>query len=154
MELFFELSKLATVGLVSGFVSSFLAYRAHRQKKWWELRVGAYQELIEALSDLSQYYSSHNQAYLQRYELPDEYKETLSKLWDEGHIKVRISADKGAFIFSDKVDTALKKFIECDNTRQDDYYDHFEINETEVKKCLSTIVKASKLDLKTKWWWL
>ncbi|MCK4843235.1 MAG: hypothetical protein KAT04_15345 [Methylococcales bacterium] len=154
MDLFSELSKLVSVGLISGLISSFLAYRSHRQKKWWELKVSSYQELIEALSDLSQYYSSHYQENLMKNDLSDDYKETLSNMWDEGHRNVRRAADKGAFIFSDEVEMALKKYIKCDDVRQDDYYDHIELHEKEVKTCLSSIVTASRVDLEIKWWWL
>lgn len=154
MEISSELFKLASVGLVSGLFSSFLAYRAHRQKKWWELRVTAYQELVESLSDLSLYYSKHYNAELLKYDLSPEYKKQLNEILNESHRKVRRAADKGAFIFSTEVNSALEEYIKCDDSREDTFYEHVEKHEHEVKKCLSAITKASKKDLKTRWWWL
>jgi len=53
-----ELIKLASVGFIAGLFSSVIANRDHRQRKWWELRVSAYQNAIEALSDLVYYYDT------------------------------------------------------------------------------------------------
>lgn len=59
MELAAELLKLGVVGLIAGIFSSWLANKDYRYRKWWELRVAAYQGAIEALSDIAHYYNSH-----------------------------------------------------------------------------------------------
>lgn len=59
METVLEFLKLAFVGTVAGLFSSFLGNWSFRHKKWWELRVDAYQSAIESLSDLVHYYDVH-----------------------------------------------------------------------------------------------
>jgi len=55
MDSILELIKLVGAGLIAGLFSSALANKNHRQRKWWELRVTAYQNAIDALSDLIYY---------------------------------------------------------------------------------------------------
>ena len=54
-----ELTKLGFVGLIAGLFSSVLSNRDYRQRKWFEMRVKAYQNAIEALSDIVYYYDKH-----------------------------------------------------------------------------------------------
>lgn len=149
-----ELGKLAIVGVVSGLFSSLLAYRAHRQKKWWELRVAAYQEVIAALSDLVHYYSYHYNYHIERRDINDDQEKLLRNFWDEAYPKVRRAADAGAFIFSSKVNEELMEYINVNNERPEFYFEYLESNLYSSKKCLKEIVSSSKYDLKTKWWWL
>lgn len=83
MEAVLELLKLASVGLIAGLFSSFLANRDYRQRKWWELRVAAYQNAIEALSDLVYYYENHYTAEIESRELSKEVQEQLHKYWEQ-----------------------------------------------------------------------
>ncbi len=149
-----ELGKLAFVGLISGVFSSLIAYRAHRQKKWWELRVSAYRELINALSDLANYYSSYIADEVDGHKMSDGYKNMINNQWDKSYLKVRRTADSGAFLFSQRVNDALLKFMEVTENYQECYISHWEDNLSEVRHCLKTVVDASKKDLVAKLWWI
>ena len=47
MKTVLELSKLTTIGIVSGLLSYYLlSNRKHKLEKWWELKITAYQEAI------------------------------------------------------------------------------------------------------------
>lgn len=50
-EIAWELAKMGGTGLVAGLFTAWVTMRDHRDKKWWELRVTAYQIVIDALSD-------------------------------------------------------------------------------------------------------
>ena len=76
MELTFELIKLAVVGLIAGLFSSIIANKDHRQRKWWELRVSAYQNAIESLSDLVYYYDVHYSATIEYRQLEKNFKKS------------------------------------------------------------------------------
>lgn len=98
-----DLFRLAIVGIISGLFSSLIAYRSHRQKKWWEIRVDSYTKLIESLSDVTHYFSSHYDAHTSQRDLSEKYTSKLSDAWDQGFPRVRRAADTGAFIYSPSV---------------------------------------------------
>lgn len=151
MESIAELIKLMGVGLVSGLFSSWIANKDHRQRKWWELRVSAYQNAIEALSDVIYYYECYMAAEVASREISDETAELLSKKCAESFSKLRKYADSGAFIFSDNVSESLKRFIEPYDAIN--YFDHLDTNLFFAKKCLKEIVECSKVDLALKSDW-
>ena len=147
-----ELIKLASVGIIAGVFSSALANRDHRQRKWWELRVAAYQGVIEALSDLVYYYDKHYNAAIESRDLSEEFEKKLSAYWEQSFPRVRKAADSGAFLFSDKANAALRDFMQDKKTEW--YIEHLDITLSKAKKCLANLVECSKEDLKLKPSWL
>jgi hypothetical protein len=143
-----EILKLAGVGLVAGLFSSVIANRDHRQRKWWELRVAAYQNAIEALSDLVYYYDNHFNAEIEYRELSDEFKKKLDGYWEQSFPKVRKFADSGAFLFSEEANAALRELMKKDD--EPSYVDHLDNNLAKARKCLERLVDCSKIDLKLK----
>lgn len=141
-----ELLKLASVGLVAGLFSSVIANRDYRQRKWWELRVGAYQNAIEALSDLVYYYDKHYNAEIEYRELSKEFKEKLDAYWEQSFPKVRKYADSGAFLFSDEANAALRKLMTDDD--EPSYVEHLDNRLAKARNCLNRLVECSKVDLK------
>ena len=152
MDLARELIKLAAVGLIAGLFSSALSSRDHRQRKWWELRVTAYQNAIEALSDLVYYYDKHYNAELEYRELPENFKSKLTTYWDSSFPKVRKLADSGAFLFSDRANAALRNCIRDEH--EDSYIDMLDNNLARARTCLSELVACSKEDLRLRESWL
>ncbi len=148
MEIAAELIKLGAVGLIAGLFSSLLANRDHRYRKWWELRVNAYQGAIESLSDIVYYFEKHYNAEIEYRELPDEFKNKIRDFWDASYPKVRRLADSGAFLFSDRANAALKEFMRDDD--EPSYIEHLDNNLAKSKKCLSELVYCSKQDLRLK----
>lgn len=143
-----ELIKLGAVGIISGIFSAYIATRGHRDMKWWELRVAAYQSVIEALSDLTHYYDSKYKAEVESRELSDEYEEELGRFWKDGYHKVRKAADSGVFLFSEDVNRALKEFMDLKNQNHQSYWEHLDSNLAIAEKCLKTVVKSAKNDLR------
>lgn len=148
MDIAVELIKLGSVGLIAGLFSSLLANRDHRYRKWWELRVSAYQGAIEALSDIVYYYDKHYDAEIESRELPAEFKKKISDFWNASFPKVRRLADSGAFLFSDRANAALRDFVREDN--EPSYFEHLDNNLSKSKKCLAELVACSKVDLRLK----
>lgn len=148
LELILELVKLASVGFLSAVLGSALANRDHRHQRYWELRVAAYQALIDALSDLVHYYDAHYNAELERRDLSEAYRAKLAAHWDDAFPRVRRAADSGAFIFSEPVNAALAELIRRDH--EDDWFTHLDNNLDKSRRCLATIVERSKADLAIK----
>ena len=148
MEIILEFLKLGIVGLIAGLFSSRLANRDYRHRKWWELRVKAYQDAIEALSDIVHYYEKHYKAEIEYRELPEDFKKKISDFWDESYPKVRRLADSGAFLFSTRANAALKEFMRDDDEQT--YIEHLDNNLAKSEKCLAELVSCSKEDLRLK----
>ncbi len=148
MDIAAELIKLGAVGLIAGLFSSVLANRDHRYRTWWELRVGAYQGAIEALSDIVYYYEKYYGAEIESLELPEEFKKKLGEFWDVSYPRVRRLADTGAFLFSDRANAALRDFVRDDD--EPTYFEHLDNNLAKSKKCLAELVACSKVDLQLK----
>ena len=148
-----ELIKLGSVGIIAGLFASFMANRDFRHKKWWELRVAAYQKAIEALSDIVHYYETHKNTW-ETNSLTDEQKQLLNVMIGEARPKIRKLADTGSFLFSNDANIALRVFIDfrvSDIIDPDDYYGPLQI---EARKCLEKLVTLSKKDLKVRNGWL
>lgn len=152
MEMVLELLKLASVGLIAGLFSSLLANRDYRQRKWWELRVAAYQNAIEALSDIVYYYEKHYTAEIESRELSKQFQEELEKYWEQAYPKLRKFADSGAFLFSVEANTALLEFMK--NEHAGSYFEHLDNKLARAMKCLARLIECSKVDLKLKPGWL
>ena len=154
MDTIVEILKLGSVGIVSGLFAAYIATRGHRNKKWWELRVSAYQSVIEALSDLTYYYDKKYIAEAENRELSKEYEAELEKFWDEGYHKVRKAADIGVFLFSENVNTALKEFIDLKNEDHHTYFEYLDSYSAVARKSLKTIVASANTDLRVRDTWL
>jgi len=154
MDTLLELVKLGSVGILAGLFSSFLTNRDHRNKKWWELRVAAYQGLIEALSNLNHYFDSNYSAELNNQSLDGTHEKELRKYFDNSIHKIRIAADSGAFLYSDKVNESLRELMELRNANHDTWFEYLDENLAVTKKCLKSVVSSSKVDLQVKSSWL
>ena len=147
MDAALELLKLGFVGLVAGFFTSFVANRDYRYRKWWELRVAAYQAVIEALSDMYHSYDSFLTAEIRQNEIPPERKGELDKLLSDGYARVRKAADTGSFLFSKDAAVALEAYRKSRDRDHDSYVEYLDDGCAEVKKCLNALVECSKKDL-------
>ena len=143
-----ELTKLGFVGLIAGLFSSVLSNRDYRQRKWFEMRVKAYQNAIEALSDIVYYYNEHYDAEITRCDLSEERSKQLRAFWEQSFPKVRKYADSGAFLFSAEANAALKELMTDDN--EESYFEHLDNNLFKVTKCLTLISRMFKSLFKTK----
>ncbi len=150
MDIIPEFLKLGTVGLIAGLFSSYLANRDYRSRKWWELRVAAYQSAIESLSDLIYYYDRQYSALIENYQLPDDSRKKLDEYWETGFHKIRKSADSGAFLFSLEANMALSEFMNLSDEKNDTYDEHLNQRLGGAQKCLAKLVEFSKVDLKLK----
>ncbi|WP_076407577.1 hypothetical protein [Shewanella sp. UCD-KL12] len=148
MDTISELLKLGSVGIISGLFSAYIATRGHRNKKWWELRVAAYQSVIEALSDLTHYYDRKYKAEIESRELSDEYEAELGMFWDDSYHKIRKAADSGVFLFSKDVNVALKEFMDLKNESHHTYFEHLNSYLAVADKCLKTVVASANKDLR------
>jgi len=150
MDIVLELIKLGSVGVLAGAFASLMANRDHRQQKWWELRIQAYKEVIEALSELLQYFDTYLNATVAKEKLTEDQKNELLDIRKNGFQRVRRAADAGAFMFSTEVEDALNELVSESNISYLTFYDQIYEGWASTRKCLDVLVKCSKNDLQLK----
>ena len=152
MEVFIELLKMGVVGLVAGMFSAFMALRKYKYEKWWEMRVNAYKNVIENLSDLTAIYQRRNDTWENSPVEPAEIHHELERLRTE----IRKHKDMGAFLFSPEAEKALIEVIsfKVDYKEVYDPSDIYGPFSVVAKKGLAKIVELSKKDLAVKDSWL
>lgn len=154
MDTIIELLKLGSVGILAGLFSSFITSRDYRNKKWWELRIAAYQSLIEALSDLNHYFNSNYNAEIKNQELDGSHEKKLRVYFDNSFHKIRVAADSGAFLYSEKVNKSLQELMAIRSANHDTWFEYLDENLAVTEKCLRSVVSSSKIDLQVKSSWL
>lgn len=148
-----DVMRMAGAGLVGGLFSALIAAKDHRFKKWWELRVAAYQGVIEALSDLAYAFDTHLQAEIEGRELSDERNSQLGELISAAFTRVRKAADSGAFLFSNKANAALLPLLAERNMNHHTYFESIDGMQFAAKLCLKQLVDISKEDLNLRKHW-
>ena len=148
-----ELVKMAGVGIISSFFTYLLASRGFRHRKWWELKVAAYKDTIEALSDLLHYYDRHFEAEARQQDVTHAIAEQLKDIWMDCSKRIKRSAYSGAFLFSNEAEVALKEFVKAIDRHPDQYktsIEYYDAGYGTARKCLNSLVNCSKNDLKLK----
>jgi len=165
MESLLELAKLGLVAVLAGLFSSFITNRDHRKKKWWELRITAYQGLIEALSDRYYYFENYG-SEMRKPDIDVAREKELRKFHKDSFQKIRIAADTGAFLYSESVNKSLKELMKLTNdsnaliesedndTNVYDFFEYMDENRSFTAACLASVVSSSKLDLQIGRSWL
>jgi hypothetical protein len=146
MEMLFEIIKLLLVGLLAGFSSSYFALGRYKHEKWWEMRVTAYKDCIEELSDLSANYKYNLDHWMETSQMDTS---TARKTVSGDENKVRKLRDMGAFLFSKEAVDALTVYVETNiewepSLQPDEVYGTYA---KASKKCLEQFVAISIKDL-------
>lgn len=142
-----DLTRMAGVGIIAGLFSAFIGSKDHRFRKWWEMRVAAYQTVIDALSDLTTSYEVRLQAELDGNGLSDIRGAELADLGAAAFARVRKAADVGAFLFSEEANSALEHVKLEWKKDHSSYIERLGEMQFVAEKCLKTLVALSKQDL-------
>ena len=153
MDTFFEILKLGAVGLTAGLFSAWLGSLSHRNRKWWELKLEAYKNVIEALSDVVYYFDIHYNAEIKQREISDEIDREVQKFWDDSYNKIRKYKDSGTLFFSVEANQALVKFMKLKEKNFHNYIEHLESYSAGAERCLASIIESARKDLKKNATW-
>ncbi len=138
------------VGFVGGLFTSWRVFREYRQKKWWELKVEVYRNLIDSFSDLVHYYDVNYDAVICYQNRSGTNSEINKRFFDSCQKILRI-INSGTFLLSDTAISALKEFANKETNfdpEYDDWVEYLEKNSVISRKCLETLIECSKNDLK------
>jgi hypothetical protein len=146
--LVFQLAISLCTAVVGALLAVRLALRRYYQEKWWDAKMRAYTEIIEALHHITRDVDiSLDAAY--------SYRDTdtpFHKEWDSKHRaawdNIRKFADVGEFLFSAHSMTVLGELLKAGDAGPNaDHIAELEGIRTAVEKCLPAIKASARADL-------
>jgi hypothetical protein len=149
-------SIVTLIAAILAFIASLAAiynsrFRRFALERWWERKADAYTRIIEALSDLVDYYRQMcDEEINPRRTINDKTKQEMVERSKRGHREVDKAADIGAFLISPEADAALQRFRQEPKDKPDphDWYSIFENEYSRAKQCLKEMVECAKNDLR------
>ena len=144
------------IAAVLAFIASLLAiystrFRRFAQERWWERKADAYTRIIEALSDLVDYYRQMcDEEINPKRTVSEKIKRDMLERSKRGHREITKAADIGAFLISSKADAALQLFRKGPEKKPNpqDWYSIFDNEYSGAERCLKEIVECAKKDLR------
>lgn len=139
----------AAISVGGAFLAASLATKKFRNDKWWERKVSAYAELVEALHKMKWPASEHMDAEIESRELSDEYS---NRMWEEFQLARRNTwriADTSSFLISCEVMEAVQQMeIALGKARNaQSWFEHLDVQYAAIDKCLARIKEIGKNDL-------
>ena len=134
----------ATVLLYSSRFSRF----AH--ERWWERKADAYNRIVEALSEMVEYYRITYLVEVEGSRISARRKKVIATRWRRGWEEVRKATNIGAFLISEEASLALHGLWQHAETyaHPDDWFARIENDFVSAQQCLATLVVSAKKDLK------
>ena len=133
------------VAIITAFLTVWLALRRFYREKWWEAKMRAYTDVIQALHHIKRDIEISIPAKI--HGITPFYQEWNARhklAWDD----LRKYIDIGEFLFSEKSIQILQTLVrESSATPNDSYLDHMETLQVSVEKCFPAIKAAARADL-------
>ena len=141
------------IGLITTVAAAYLsarwAVRWALHQKWWEKKVAAYIEIIDALHDLLRYSSMCSKECLNSTEAHPK-KEEFSVRYSEAYWKIQKMTDIGPFIISKAAAAILKTLRDKPQLEWDDNppWDIYDADCAHYQEALDGIKRCAMKDLK------
>jgi hypothetical protein len=146
--LFLQLAISVFVAIITVLVTVWLALRRFYREKWWEAKMRAYTDIIQALHHIKRDLEISIPAAMEHRDTETEfYKGWNAKhnaAWDD----LRRYVDIGDFLFSSPSIQVLQTLITDASGHSDDDVEYMEMLQTAVEKCLPAIKISARSDLK------
>lgn len=137
------------------FIASLVAiyntrFRRFAQERWWERKAKAYEDIIQALSDLVQYYRTLSEAEIGERSLSKESRKEINEHSRQGFNIIRKATDIGAFIISPEALRILQDYWKEGENKPDpqDWYGIFEYNFEKASNTLDKLTVFARKDLR------
>lgn len=136
------------VAVTTAWLTVWLSLRRFYREKWWEAKMRAYTDVIEALHHMKRDLEISIRAVMHHQDTDtDFHKEWNAKhrtAWDE----IRKQIDVGEFLYSPASVQILQTLnSETKSEPNDNYFEHLETFQIAVEKCLPAIKAAARADL-------
>ncbi len=135
------------VAVLVSFVTVWLALRRFYREKWWEAKMRAYTDIIEALHHIKRDVELKLPAAYENRDTDtafhNEWRNKHRAAWDN----LEKFADVGEFLFSFQSISVLRELINQGSAQSDNYVDYLEGIQIAVEKCLPAIKASARSDL-------
>jgi hypothetical protein len=140
------------IAVISARLTVHFALKRFYSEKWWERKTEAYIAIIEALHHVRNHADTNLTFSMRNRELPEQGEKRLTEQLEGAMAELRKRADIGSFIISEEAVSALGAFMnELDGSAKTaDWVEHLELKLTAVDKCLDTMRRIAKSDLRLK----
>ena len=145
----FQIGVSLLVAVTTALLTVWLSLRRFYREKWWEAKMKAYSDLVQALHHMKRDLEISTTAELEGRKTDTDYH----KSWHAKHMaaweEVRRQIDVGEFLYSPRsvrILQNLNKETESDDPNEI-YYEHLERLQVAVESCLPAIKAAARADL-------
>ncbi len=141
-----------TIVAVAAIVATLTALRRYRTQKYWEMKLQAYTEAINALEKMASVYSAALSSIEEMQEPTQEEKDILTKRRLEGEAEIERHRRIGNLLYSDKALSLLDVKKTLSSARQGiewgNYYRWLEATSITIDKIIDDMIQQAKKDLK------
>jgi len=148
---------VAGLAFVASIAASIIAWyntRFHRfiSEKWWERKAEAYTRIIEALTDIVDYYGQIERQELGETKLTPEKIQEIGDRWKQAHDEVTKVTNMGTFIISVEAERILQDFRKASkkNLNLENFFEGTQRDYENTKKCIEQLIQCGKKDLEIK----
>jgi hypothetical protein len=136
------------VSVTTSLLAVWLALRRFYREKWWEEKLQAYTQIIQALHAMKWDLEISIDAEYDHRPTDTDYH----KRWDAKHRdaweEIRKQIDVGDFLFSSESVAILERLSkEAGSEPDENYLEHMERTQAAVEKCMPAIKTAARKDL-------
>lgn len=134
--------------VIAAWITVRLALRRFYQEKWWEAKMQAYTQVIQALHHMKWDVDVSIAAEIGESEPDTEFHKELDEKHRLAWHEIRRQSDIGDFLFSRESLKILRELNDLPGqSPNDSYLDHLEIIQAAVNKAMPAIKKAARSDL-------
>ena len=144
------------VSVITAFVTVQLTLRSFYRQKWWEKQAEVYSRVLESLSHWKLFTEEIMNEFETREGISEERKTLLFKRRSESKDRIDQVTHIGAFIVSGAVGEqlhALRKELRAADKNDGDWYGTMEREWDALTKCIESVRKCARRELKRDSWW-
>src|SRR6266498_885711 len=137
------------ISAITSWITVRLSLKQFYSERWWDRKHEAYTSIIDALSDLVNYYDMFSDEALGIIKISDDRKKEMNELSKKVHAVLRKATSMGNFVISKDANLALKQYWEVPEKKRDpnDWYGELEDDYVKAKAVLEKMVECAKKDL-------
>jgi hypothetical protein len=136
------------VAATTAFLTVWLSLRRFYREKWWEAKMRAYTEVIQALHHMKWHLDISVRAEMQGRDTDTDYHKEWGAKHRAAWVEINKQVDIGEFLYSPASVQLLQTLINDTKSGPDDMYiDHLIRLQTAVNECLPKIKAAARTDL-------
>jgi len=143
------------IAAVLAFIASLVAiyntnFKRFTSERWWERKAKAYEDIIQALSDLVHYYRTLSEAEIGERSLSKQSEKEINEYSRKGINTIRRATDMGAFIISPEALRILQDYWKEGENKPDpqDWYAIFDNNFEKARNTLDVLTACARKDLR------